>query len=388
MLTSNVLIPLDSWTSGLLEYKLPLSKPVPNTFGKSPAIIQKLIDQSGQPDVSYGSAAPHTDEFVSSSVTPTPNHEFQDYFDAIQGGNAQTCRASERYVILTSSFKHLETGVNISPRVGFSNSHVQMEIGDTVVAPVDNTKVVSTLARDTRATSLPRNGVRTSFVPGNEAGGSSSVSGGGNMIDHVSPPGFWASLRNRHDLNFLDLLNVSSAQYVSMVSELRLWYEHEILIRGKFEQKFTQSSEIVQQRGSEIVALKAKVGEVESVIAEVNGLRGRISELEAAAIAKSEEVAGLSDAEAQRFKERSAELDARIMELNHDMDAELYPHMLTVVARQRWVFGHDFHLAVMKCAQSIECRAALGKVIYMAINKGIQEGLEAGIEHGKPGRSL
>nr|GEW20891.1 transposase (putative), gypsy type [Tanacetum cinerariifolium] len=61
--------------------------------------------------------------------------------------------------------------------------------------------------------------------------------------------------------------------------------------------------------------------------------------------------------------------------------------MLTVVARWRWVIGHEFYLAMMKCTQSIECHAALGKVISIAINKGIQEGLE-GIEHRKVGRSL
>ncbi|GJT49622.1 hypothetical protein Tco_0975779 [Tanacetum coccineum] len=94
------------------------------------------------------------------------------------------------------------------------------------------------------------------------------------------------------------------------------------------------------------------------------------------------------DEETRPFEERSTELDARIAELNHDIDAELYPHMLTAVAGRRWVIGHGFHLAVMKCAQSIECRAALGKVISMAMNKGIQEGLEEGIEHGKAGRSL
>nr|GEX09658.1 hypothetical protein [Tanacetum cinerariifolium] len=198
-----------------------------------------------------------------------------------------------------------------------------------------------------------------------------------------------------------------------MVYELRLRYEHEIL---------------------------AKVREVESAVAEVNGLRRRISELEAAAVAKSEEVAGLSVhnaellgkvsglelvcdglkrqvtnlaenceslrsevagearlrvefafvqyAETRRFEERSAELDARIAELNHNMDAELYPYMRTIIDRERWVIGHGFRLAMMNCAQSIDCRAVLGKVVSMAINKGSQEGLKAGIEHGKIGRSL
>nr|GFD23981.1 hypothetical protein [Tanacetum cinerariifolium] len=34
------------------------------------------------------------------------------------------------------------------------------------------------------------------------------------------------------------------------------------------------------------------------------------------------------------------------------------------------------------------CSSMPCKVIYLAINKGIQEGLEAGIEHGRSGRTL
>nr|GFB01487.1 hypothetical protein [Tanacetum cinerariifolium] len=53
-----------------------------------------------------------------------------------------------------------------------------------------------------------------------------------------------------------------------------------------------------------------------------------------------------------------------------------------------WVVGHGFHFVVHKCACFIECRSALGKVISMAINKCIQQGLEAEVVHGKADRSL
>ncbi|GJX66618.1 hypothetical protein Tco_0300961, partial [Tanacetum coccineum] len=94
------------------------------------------------------------------------------------------------------------------------------------------------------------------------------------------------------------------------------------------------------------------------------------------------------DAAEWRFTECAAELDACIADVRHDMDNDLYPHMLTTIAGQRWVVGHGFCLAVYKCAHSVECHSALGKVISMAINKGIQQGLGAGIVHGKAGRSL
>ncbi|GJZ00529.1 hypothetical protein Tco_0517958, partial [Tanacetum coccineum] len=62
--------------------------------------------------------------------------------------------------------------------------------------------------------------------------------------------------------------------------------------------------------------------------------------------------------------------------------------MLTVIAVRRWVVGHGFCLALYKGARSVECRYALGKVISIAINKGIQKGLEAEVVHGNAGRSL
>ncbi|GKC72403.1 hypothetical protein Tco_1118286, partial [Tanacetum coccineum] len=177
--------------------------------------------------------------------------------------------------------------------------------------------------------------------------------------------------------------------------------------------KITHNFAVVQQKGVKIASLKDKLAKLESEAADVVGLRKQVLELEAAGVAKAEEVAGLivhtaklsgkvsglelvrdelksqvsklevdceglrakvmgeskmreefasiQDAEARRFDERSAELDARIVELNHDMDTELYLHMLTVMDGRRWVIGHGFHLAVMKCAQSTECRVALGK---------------------------
>ncbi|GKB47153.1 hypothetical protein Tco_0897906 [Tanacetum coccineum] len=70
------------------------------------------------------------------------------------------------------------------------------------------------------------------------------------------------------------------------------------------------------------------------------------------------------------------------------MDNDLYLHMLTTIAGRRWVVGHSFRLAIYKCARLVECRSTLGRVISMAINNGIQQGLEAGIVHGKAGRSL
>ncbi|GKG58245.1 hypothetical protein Tco_0592024, partial [Tanacetum coccineum] len=32
-----------------------------------------------------------------------------------------------------------------------------------------------------------------------------------NFLNHVTPPGYWAALRNQHDAEFLDSFNINSA---------------------------------------------------------------------------------------------------------------------------------------------------------------------------------
>ncbi|GJR57495.1 hypothetical protein Tco_1499657 [Tanacetum coccineum] len=59
-----------------------------------------------------------------------------------------------------------------------------------------------------------------------------------NFFDHVPPPGYWTSLWNLTNAEFLDQFNANSAQHACMVLELRLRYEHEIEMRERFEKKF------------------------------------------------------------------------------------------------------------------------------------------------------
>nr|GEW59348.1 hypothetical protein [Tanacetum cinerariifolium] len=101
-----------------------------------------------------------------------------------------------------------------------------------------------------------------------------------------------------------------------------------------------------------------------------------------------EEFTSQQDAVVRHFDEWITKLDARIADVRRDMDNDLYPHMLTIIAGRRWVVRHGFCFAVYKCARFVECRSAMGKVISMTINKGIQQCLEAGIEHRKACRSL
>ncbi|GKA72068.1 hypothetical protein Tco_0778284, partial [Tanacetum coccineum] len=152
---------------------------------------------------------------------------------------------------------------SVSPKVISSILHVQTE-AETVAASFANDIWNSTLENKVGVSST---------APGDE-----------------SP----SSLRNQSDAEFLDRLNVNSAQHVCMIFELRLRYEHEITIREKLDKTFVESSGIIQQRNVEIADLRSRSKRAEGEAAEVGMLRKRVSELEATAAAKANEVAGLS----------------------------------------------------------------------------------------------
>ncbi|GJY74316.1 hypothetical protein Tco_0478747 [Tanacetum coccineum] len=62
--------------------------------------------------------------------------------------------------------------------------------------------------------------------------------------------------------------------------------------------------------------------------------------------------------------------------------------MLTAIAGRCWLIGHGLRLAVLKCAESPEIRQAFVDVVSARLAKGMGEGLQYGIEHGKAGRDL
>nr|GEU52070.1 transposase (putative), gypsy type [Tanacetum cinerariifolium] len=128
---------------------------------------------------------------------------------------------------------------------------------------------------------------------------------------------------------------MSATQHACMVSELHLRYEHEITIRENFEKKFIRGSEIIQQRDSEVFALKSKLERLEGEAVDVVTLRKHVSKLDTAATAKSDELTSLN-------------------------------------------------------VQNVELLSLHGKVAGEAKMRVefMFEGLEAGIEHGKANRSL
>nr|GEW42573.1 hypothetical protein [Tanacetum cinerariifolium] len=70
------------------------------------------------------------------------------------------------------------------------------------------------------------------------------------------------------------------------------------------------------------------------------------------------------------------------------LEEKFYPHLFTAISGCKWLLTRSIELAIAKCLNLPEYLSALGTATGKAIEKDMQEGLVAGITHGKEGRVL
>ncbi|GJR33455.1 hypothetical protein Tco_1209139 [Tanacetum coccineum] len=81
------------------------------------------------------------------------------------------------------------------------------------------------------------------------------------------------------------------------------------------------------------------------------------------------------------LSEHVAAIDSDLMEMVLHMDAEFYPRYLTTIAGWRWILSRGLKLVLVKCLSSPEYLSALGEAIGCSIDKGMQDGLAAGVRN-------
>nr|GEY77287.1 hypothetical protein [Tanacetum cinerariifolium] len=188
--------------------------------------------------------------------------------------------------------------------------------------------------------------------------------------------------------------NVNLARQVAMGSQLRLRFEQEAKLLKKSVAQVARRDKRIQARELEIKNLEAlleteadmkKAAKDKSarLIKELEDMRTRFSDLQLKAA--FEEFKRYED---HRVERRSTELDACLDALSIDFDEELYPHMLTAIAGNRWVIGHGLRLAAMKYGESLDMRQTFADVVSTGIAKGMSEGLRHGVEHGQAQRNV
>ncbi|GKC36950.1 hypothetical protein Tco_1049334 [Tanacetum coccineum] len=244
--------------------------------------------------------------------------------------------------------------------------------------------------------------------------------------------------------------NVSAARNLSLSSEVRMRAEYNILEKRKWRSLAEEKNILLEAKDKEIEDLKSQLLKAKEESAEVTQLRAQVSGLEATENSLRGEVASAKDhnvlleqeyhelsdlgasssslksqnqslvnqvheleissadlreklemyegllKQLEEFQDnlmgplrtRLAEIDADFTRCCMRFQESFHPHLLNVVAGRRWLLTHGMKLLVVKCLNSNEYMEALGHAFGRAIEKGMQEGLAAGIEHGQAGRCL
>nr|GEV91407.1 transposase (putative), gypsy type [Tanacetum cinerariifolium] len=346
------------------------------TAGKSLATLQDLLDKSTlAAEISATSAA--TVPFDTSSVTPTPEHEGGKDADSVSAANVRTKRPAERSTVSSSSVPILVvliTAVTISVVAG---------------------------------TSIPQ--------PREPAS------------NDISSESFYVSL----DMDFEALrqayvpneFNVGAARQTCLSAEVRMRLEHVLRGKKRLEGRCVMQEKLLKEKDVNIADLKARLSLKEAEAAKAIRLRCQIANVEASKAARvceletlkeqnvalestavikdvelHEEVSGyklfneqieeMQDAHVKALSDRVSSMDSDLMALALHMDKEFYPRYLTTLAGWRWILRRGVKLVIMKCLQSSEYTTALGGVIGRSIEKGMHDGLAAGIDHSQAGRVL
>nr|GFA46156.1 hypothetical protein [Tanacetum cinerariifolium] len=445
------------------------SEDVSSTGGKSPAALKRLELQSETQGAGSGSALSATEEFVSSSVTPTPEPNAPEDSGSTYDGGVWTHQASMGVVVSSSSRDDdgvaptmVEDALAASAgRVGVlgDNAEVSTSMPD-FVSHIDDfydSQTVETATAD------------NIYVPGWGVTNGARVDNPSlcrNLLDHVTPPAYWAILHNLSHAAFLDDLGDDCERLrkevvaeAKLKEELKYFQDVEAL-------RFEQNSAELDARIADSIEYQSALGKVitfpvnkgiqKGVEAGIkHGKSGRtlaqveaydpwvkddfvsaVTDFENVSFGLLDEVESLKDSplasimsalvlkdpkmevgvavksqEVETLGKQNAELLSKVSILESE-HGELNKHVIKlgddcerlrkeVVAEAKLKeelkyfqdvealrFEQNSAELDARIADSIEYQSALGKVITFPVNKGIQKGVEAGIKHGKSGRTL
>ncbi|GJT94891.1 hypothetical protein Tco_1090409 [Tanacetum coccineum] len=203
-----------------------------------------------------------------------------------------------------------------------------------------------------------------------------------SMVDQLAPPGEKKKFERKCNRQ-ADLLKEKDVEIANLKAELYLKEAEAAeairIIEGQlsFNELNVKAASLESKKDN----LANQVSSLETIC---SGLRDQISSYELF----KEQYEEVQDEQVKVLSDQVAGLDIELMGMALHLDKEFYPHFLTTIVGRRWIISRGFRLAVMKCLQSLEYVAALGTAIGLAIDKGMQTGLAAGIDYGRARRSL
>nr|GEU75859.1 ankyrin repeat family protein [Tanacetum cinerariifolium] len=193
-------------------------------------------------------------------------------------------------------------------------------------------------------------------------------------------------------LNSLRERNVSLEGQVTALESAVVSKDAEIASSQSYVAKLTHDLSSLQLSCDELsVKASSLVFEKDKPVDHVSGLEVTCSGLRDEVMGYKlfkERVEELHDEQMRVLSDRVAIIDSDLMEMVLHMDAEFYPRYLTTIVGRRWILSRGVRLVLAKCLVSPEYLYTMGEAIGRDIDKVIQDGLIAGIEHGRAKRSI
>ncbi|GJZ31211.1 hypothetical protein Tco_0576258 [Tanacetum coccineum] len=334
--------------------------------------------------VEIGATAAATAPFVTSSVTPTPEREGGGPGDSVTGPNLRSQLAFERS--------------SMPPPPLLTAAVATTVVAGSTSAPIHDSgagQVKPSIFRDSTSPSTTE-----ADVAGLSQPAGAKLSAGSFYVSQDMDPGTLRQIYipKWNAMDYEQLLaefKVGAARQACFNVEIRMRLEHEL--RGRQKLKERCALQAIRLRGqianveaaeaarvielsdvkAKNVALDGQVADLEfaaaSKEAELASSNSQVSELEATCSSLRNEVAGynlfkeqveaVQDEQVKTLSDRVAGIDADLMNLALHIDEEFYPCYLTTISGRR---------------------GALGR----AIDKEMQGGLAAGVDHGKARRGL
>ncbi|GJS70031.1 hypothetical protein Tco_0702872 [Tanacetum coccineum] len=369
------------------------------TGGKSPSVIKELLEMSVL-NAEIGVAAVATLPFVTSSVSASPERETADFTDVITRPNVRTIGPSERFTISSDSSHHSSNNASEAKTdyvIRFSDPPVMTE----AVITTEETDVSSHLF-------LPITVDTTSKIgPDTFLDSSSAETLKPDVAGASQRPVLFSQIRALDYHQLFTEYNVGTARQACLNAEVRMRTKYNLSERKRLEDKCRKQTNLLRSKDDEIDILKVELlrKDVEAAEAknahasEVSLLRQQKTTFEYEKEILNKRVAELQSLSARREQElvhaleKSCstlhnQLDTDLLNLVLHLDKEFYPCFLTAIAGRRWMLSRGMRLVVANCLQSPEYLTTLGAAIIRLIEKGMQDGLAAGIDHGKAGRTL
>ncbi|GJX71897.1 gypsy type transposase [Tanacetum coccineum] len=367
-----------------------------STGGKSLAALQDLLDKrtlSAEIGVTTAATVP----FVTSYVTLTPEHEGDDEVSSvvrsIVSDLAVLTTAIATTVIAGTSVPQPKE-VNEPTRASiFADSTSTGNVGPDVARPsqlagndISFESFYVSLDMDSKTLHL-------TYVPKWDVLNESVLDDSNachSLVDQLAPPGekwlegkcgMQANLLKERDTEIaclkaqLSLKEAKTAEVIHLRSRIADIEATDATRTGELE-SLKEWNAALESAALSCDDLSIKASTLES---EKDKLFGQVSELEATCFGLRDEVAGY-----KLFKEQVEAMQDDQVQALSDSVADIDFDLMNLA----WILSRGLKLVVMKCLQSPRYLAALGGALGRAIDKGMHDGLKAGVDHGRSERGL